>query len=329
MEYLLHIKPTFNCLLKMPNQEQLLSKNRTHTFIVNNLNQIPVSFYPVDDENKNSLPFAAVFTKTNQTLKVDKKQITVINFPNNNYLVKVKPFLFCYPKTFEIKTKTLNFANLPHSITWLENEISPIRISNKESFFDIPLTTPITKLNFKTKNNFLLGYGKQDDNKYLVFLLKYENNSYKPCCILTADILEEDLNTITTYTKINDFAGHGQINTFEIENEIKQSTTLVYNFESPFIAKHKEFVPFAFFEAIKIKNYKLARVYLTNELSNKLTNTHLKTFFGEFLYTSQTLSPTFNHEEIALIYNNDTNYFAKIFNLKLNNQNKIEDIIEN
>ena len=93
-------------------------------------------------------------------------------------------------------------------------------------------------------------------------------------------------------------------------------------------AKHKEFIPYAFFEAIQIKNYKLARKYLTPELSNKLSNLHFEKFFGHYYKITQTLSPIFNHEEIALIYKGPPN-IAKIFNIKINKNNKIENIYEN
>lgn len=329
MEYLLHIKPTFNCLIKVFNIEQILNKNRIHTFLINTKNPIPLSFYPTDEENKNSLPFATVLNLKKQTLSCDKKQITIIKFPENNYLLTVKPFLFCYPNTFETKSQTLNFGNTTHTITWIENETGSIKISSKQANYKIDVFSPISNVKFKTKGNFLLGYCNQENNKNLVFLIKYENSTYYPHSILTADILEENSNEIITYSKLNDFAGHGQINTFKIENDITQTTTLVYNFDQPFIAKHKEFIPFAFFEAIKLKNYKLARVYMSKTLNEKLTNTHLETFFGTFLYPHQTLSPTYNPEEIALIFKDETNYYAKIFNLKLDSQNKIEDIVEN
>lgn len=329
MEYLLHIKPTFNCLIKVLNNEQILNKNRIYTFIVNTINPLPISFYPTDEQNKNSLPFATALNFKKNTLTCDKKQISIIRFPENNYLLIVKPFLFYYPNSFETKSQTLTFGNTNHLISWLENETSSIKISSKQANYKINVFSPIYNVKFKTKGNFLLGYCNQENNKNLVFLIKYENSTYYPYSILNADILEETPNEIITYSKLNDFAGHGQINTFKIENDITQTTTLVYNFDQPFIAKHKEFVPFAFFEAIKVKNYKLARIYMTKTLSEKLTNTHLETFFGSFLYPHQTLSPTYNPEEIALIYKEEKNYYAKVFNLKLNNQNKIEDIVEN
>lgn len=328
MEFMLHIKPSFNCLIKLNNVEHLLNKDRIHTFIVQDLNSIPLSFYPTDEEYKSALPFACKLTYSNNILLSDKKQTEIICFPDNNFLIKVKPFLFALPTSFENITKIISLQENKHTISWLKNEFCKIKIYSKESFFEIETNEKFLDINFLTKNNVLLGYAKTIDNKYLVFSIKYENKKYYLLSKNIVDILEVENEDISTYKNLNDFAGHGVVTHYKKENNYIEEILLAYNYDLPIIAKNKEFIAYAFFEAVKIKNYKLARNYLTQELSNKLTNTHFEKFFGEYYEISQTLSPVFNYEEIALIYKGSPN-IAKVFNIKLNEQNKIENIYEN
>lgn len=327
MEYYLHIKPTFNCLLKVQDLSQELNKNRLHTFLVNMEEPLNLSFYPVDEENKNSLPFAAVLKNENNLLTTNKKQLDIISFPDNNYLITVQPFLFACPENFDIQTKQVKTENATHTITWLKQEKGLLTISNNknEERIKLNLKNEVNTLNTKQKNNFIFGYSKSN-NKYTVFCVKYENDTYYPIVNQVVDILEEEQNKITTYKNLNDFAGHGVITTYNFENGFEENITLAYNNSAPLISKHKEIIPYAFFEAIKIKNFKLAKNYLTKELSQKLTNAHLEKFFGNFDSVCQTLSQKFNPEEIALIYNLPYKH-AKIYSLKLK-ENKIENISE-
>ena len=108
---------------------------------------------------------------------------------------------------------------------------------------------------------------------------------------------------------------------------------LVYDKNTPYIVKHKEFIPFAFFESIKIENFKLARSYMSDELSNKLSNAHLKKFFGQFLSVCLPLTQENFDNQIALIYeekqgNLKTKKIAKIFQIDLDYKNKIKNIVK-
>ncbi len=327
MEYFLHIKPTFNCLIKTPTLSTELQKNRLHTFLINKGENLSLSFYPIDEENKNSLPFACQITKHENKLFCHKKEVEIISFPDNNFLMIVNPFLFYYPNSFDSKTQQVSFAGDKHTITYLRNE-NLFNIQN--SFNSLNLTTQetIKEIKTKTKDNTLMCICKTKEDKNFIIGLNYSNKNYEVFCLQNVDILEEESNKITTYTNLKDFAGHGKIVEYNFEENFKENITLVYNYDHPFIAKHKEIIPYAFFEALKVKNYKLARTYLTKDLSNKLTDTHFQKFFGDFLEIHQTLNKNYSPEEISLIYETNNFKFAKIFYLKFDNFNKIENISE-
>lgn len=330
MSFYMHIKPTFNCIAKFNSCEQLLTKNKMHTFLVNYVSPIALSFYPTDEENKNSLPFACTLTKTEQTLQTNKKEVEIISFPNNNFLVLVKPFVFNYPTSFENVSTQINFGLTNHTLNFLKMQPCEVFLTNNKNnnSLNLPIKSKITALKTKVKNNILFAYAQTENNTFLTFCVKYENEKYYLLSLKEVDLLEEENNEIKTYTFLNDLAGHGEIVTYTFEPEFNEEITLAYNNSAPLIAKHKEIIPHAFFQALKVKNFKLARSYLTKNLSKKLSNTHLEVFFGEFDFTHQTLSPTFTPEEIALVYSYPYKH-AKIFSLTINEENKIENITEN
>ena len=80
-------------------------------------------------------------------------------------------------------------------------------------------------------------------------------------------------------------------------------------------------------KAIQIKNYKLARFYLSSTLSKKLTDKHLETFFGSFYQISQSLAKDAENE-ISLIYSNETCNTAITYELEFDQNNKITNITQ-
>ncbi len=328
MEYYLHIKPTFDCLIKYNNQEQLLNNQKIYSFLISSQDKINLLVYPLEEQT-NSLPFAFLVTNKNNTISTNCNNAEVIAFPDNNYLINLQPFYFAYPKSTLIKTKKINLNNLEHTISWIKNNKFDFAIENNKNSNCLELThqAKVIEINTKTSNNSLLCYFKTTSNTYLIVLLKYNNNNYDLINFEEVDILEEENNVISTYKKLNDFADHGVICEYNFNDEFSFKTHLAYNNDLPFISRHKEIIPFAFFEAIKIENYNLARIYLTEELSNKLSDKHLKSFFGDFIQTHQSLSKEYNHEDIALIYEGNPKY-AKIFHIKLNENNKIANIYD-
>jgi len=70
---------------------------------------------------------------------------------------------------------------------------------------------------------------------------------------------------------------HGSV--FQTDNLEEQ---LVYLKQKPILPNNLLAKCFAFFEAIKLKDYNLARSFLNGELAEKLSDNHLKEFFDDF-----------------------------------------------
>ena len=325
MEYVLHIKTLFDCTLVIANEEYELTPHIPRTFLCTK-ESINILFYPNDNLDQ-SLPFSFKF----EPKKIEpKKNVKVTIFPQNNFLIEAKPFFLTNGEMLNIHAKTLTFGGTTHTLFYakfckenltLECETSNIHITHKSS---------ITALDTKTSGDYLLVYAKTENEKHIVSVIKYSNDEYKLVIHEEVDKLEKDKEKILTYKNLHDFAGHGIVSVYTFSPEFSFQKNLAYDGSSPEIQSNKELIPYAFFELIKLKNYKLARTYLASELSSTVTNNNLKNYFGSFTDLCQPLIKNSTPGEIALIYTQDTKnlYTAKVFYLDFDEDNKIKNIEE-
>ncbi|MBQ3048143.1 MAG: hypothetical protein IJD48_03925 [Clostridia bacterium] len=321
MQSILHIKPDFDCLLKSSKTEIFLKANSTNSFLTST-QKITLLFYPTNC-SEYSLPFCFVFDAKNPC---HSKNVKVANFNNNNYLLSVSPFFISKPQNLLFSTKKLKTNSTEHTIFFNTNSDLNLKIESDLDVFSYNFDVKIKQLKCVSLNQNILIYA-HGCHGGVVVLLDYTQDKYKIILCEKVDILEETNSTLKTYKCLYDFAGHGVVNTFDLNKSLLPNTQLVYANKSPFLAKHKEIIPYAFFEAIKVNNLKVARFYLSTSLSNKLSDKHLKVFFDNFDDIQQSLA-TDSIDEIALIYNNDKCNKTKLFKLEFDNQNKISNITE-
>lgn len=328
MEYIIHIKPKFNCLVKSQNFSTQLVQDKIHTFLLNTDEKfLTLSFYPL--ENGDNLAFSTAIILDKAKLNKDTHNLDLIKFPKNNLLLIVRPFCVHYPKPFNIQTKIVNFANIQHTLYWSKNDFFTIRIENSDmTFIDIDFLKRIVDLNTKTIDNKLIIYSKTKDETYVICVVEYSQKSYKILNLEEVNLLESEKNKITTYKNAYDVNHHGVVKEYNLENNFSLKSDLVYNENQPFYIHQRELIPYAFFNAVKMKNFDLAREYLSNELKKKLKDTHLVKFFGSFLFAHQSLCNDANINEIALIYKENDILYAKIFDISINEENKIINITE-
>lgn len=322
MDCYLHIKPTFECLVKIEKEEFLFQPQKTYSFLVKD-DKLNMFFYPTN-ANITSLPFAFKFDI--QNLK-NSKNTQIIEFANNNYLLNVEPYLIDTKCNLGIKSKLVNFAGLSHTIYYSTHSNFNIKIECNSCSQEYSLNTKIIDLTTKTLKNNLLVYCKCEDAQHVVLALEFDNQNYIYKNLEIVDLLEEENGNISTYKNLNDFAGHGVVTTYNFKNDFSITSTLVYN-TTPYLSRKKELIPYAFFEAVKIKNYKLASSYLSPNLANILSEKHYQQFFGDFSQILPPLSQETNYNEVALVYKNQNKYIAKNFILQFDKNNKICNIEE-
>lgn len=320
MEYILHIKPTFDCLLKSHNTQTNMKAGIIYSFLANA--SVTLLFYPLE-YCQNNLPFCYNFDSTKPR---HNSNVKVTDFKNNNFLLSVSPFYIGKTQVCLLEQKKVKLNEKTHSIFFNTNASLNLKVECDTDMCEFNFEEKIYSLKTKALKNNILIYALSQ-TKSIIVLLEFTQDKYKTILCDIVDILEEENNEIKTYKSLFDFANHGVVNTYKFLEDLNPQTQLVYANSTPFLTKHKIIIPYAFFEAIKIKNYKLARFYLSSTLSKKLTDKHLETFFGCFNDISQSLSKDAENE-IALIYTNDTCNTSVTYELKFDKNNKITNITE-
>lgn len=93
------------------------------------------------------------------------------------------------------------------------------------------------------------------------------------------------------------------------------------------ICINENIIPYTFMQAIKFKDFTLARKYLTQEFSESLLDSHLEDFFGNFLKVSKPKIPLPPYS-VTLIYFNKPVFTTRHFTFTYKD-NKITNIYEN
>jgi len=329
MEYFFHIKPTFNCVVKTQNFSTELQGNKIHSFLLKSPeNILPISFYPTNSEYNTSLNFTVIVNLKTKSLNAKIHNVDLINFPNDNMLLIARELFISNPKPFNIQNKTFNFGDISHNFFYCKNSPFSIRIENSShEFLDADFPSTVQELDFKTSKNSLFCYGKTFSDTHIVCIIKYKDHKYTLTTLEEVNLLEEQKDKIITFKKANDILGHAITKEYSFSPNLGVETNLVYGENESVSIHKKEIIPYAFFDAVKCKNFDLARTYLTEELGTKLSDKHFEKFFGNFLLTHQSLSQ--NPDEIALIYeDNPLQKVAKIFTVSQDENNKISNILQ-
>lgn len=328
MELFFHLKPSFDCVMRTRDICTELQKNKILSFLINSPSPVlALSFYPSQTE-ENSLNFTVLVNLKTKTLASKNPNADLILFPNDNLLLTVREFFFANQKPFNVQTKTFTFGDTNHTFFYQKNSPFSLRIENaKRKFLEAEYPCQVHELEFKTSTNSLFCFGKTAQKTFIVCILKYKNNAYSLTTLEEVELLEEKDGTITTLKKANDIQGHAFTKTYTFSPTLSVETALVYGEDEPSSVAKREIVPYAFFDAVKCKNFDIARSFLCEKLSKKLTDKHLEKFFGDFLFSHQPLSE--NLSEIALIYSeNPLQKTAKLFDITMDENDKISNITD-
>lgn len=118
-------------------------------------------------------------------------------------------------------------------------------------------------------------------NEELLLIFSIKNHSLK---IVSGTKIEKIENQILCSKEVNDFANRQIYEYYEIsEDEVRQKNIKIkYNLQEPNLTVNPNIIPMVFLEAIKTKDFEVAKKYLCDELRNNTTDEHLKKYFGNF-----------------------------------------------
>ena len=269
----LHIANNFKSIVSINNNIviNINSEDNNYTTIQTNNDNLYISYTPYSTSKGSYLPYAEKLNLSNISLNNNLK---VIPFRNNH---------------FEIYFNNLEVPNISPSEIISEEYFGKINIvilnnsSGNILFYENnklkkQLTTyKITSAEIsQIKNKITIKCLTQNDTYYIA-ILNIENLEILQ--EILCDSFEENNNEIKTLTRLNDFAFHGKINSFNFENGIVDDY-IVYINGKPETTDSFLLIPYAFLDAIKVGNYNLARTYLSHNLSTA-SDSHLESYFGK------------------------------------------------
>ena len=122
-------------------------------------------------------------------------------------------------------------------------------------------------------------------------------------------ILEDDITSIEqttqgflSLTKFASMQKQGLVKKYQLSNDklVLAEEYAVYLKNSPKTLYNTKLTKLAFFESARVKNLSLCKQYLSQELSNKISQNHLSQYFGDFDEVYD-LSHLFNQNTVTLV----------------------------
>jgi len=196
-------------------------------------------------------------------------------------------------------------------------------VDNEEQHYVFKCGDNLKNVVFSERNSYLIMQAEQNELDYVVIFHKNSKTFYE-----FVGVFSLDNNIITLIKDKKTFARHGELLKFEISEKdisLTMSDPIYLNVKPSRIAPFLNVI--AFFQAVKEKDYFLAKSYLSQSFALRLSPEHFEEFFGEF----DEIKPIkyLGQRKIALLQKVSSNHsIARIFEVVSENDS-IKDIIEN
>jgi len=285
-------------------------------------NQIAISLMPICDINKKLLPYTFKLQLVKNSLECYSEKVDLIDWGNLNYELYCQDY---YLNEFNVRQKVVAKKFLATSIGNLQVKIlcgctASIIISNgNEVMMEHQLEHAITDAEIVLLN--------KDNVDYIVIqgiVLKLEymcvfgiNGKLDLHFETLCHKIEKSDFDYKCLTLLKDMAKHARVETWKLKNKVyeKDESYFVYLKDEKFF-NNTYLMPYAFVESIKAKDYKLARKYLTDGLSESLSDLHLENFFGDFIEIYNDRYQKKNNT-IAILYQGELKKYIKRFKFEM------------
>ena len=306
--------------------EIILTSNSLITIVLNN-SKIEVSNINkkvLKLENPKSLNFDFYFTNSpaymfhanceyDEFYKTNSEQIKVIKLSDKKYIFKFLLKNECF-----LQKKCKKIVKNEQIFNFYQNGLVEIETQNTLNFskqYDFKIVDASV---IELKNNYvaLKLFGEYEEEKTIVL-----NDNFAEILLFDSAMIESNETGFKVLTNLYDIAGHGVVEVFEIDEDIKKvDEYTVYMQTTPQREFNLHVLPIYFLECIRARDYKEASSCLSTELKNKAKPEHLAQYFGDFvdIYVLE--------NKIYLEYvDASNNYFARQFNFAISND-KISSI---
>lgn len=329
MQKYLHIKPSFDALVEVENESFEMDKNKITTLLCSTDKMTTkIKFYPLDNQNKTSIPFSVLLNLENCSIASQSEHgcqnIMVTKYPHDNILLEVEPFLL-YDTPIGEHKKELTCGSENCTIFYTRGGSGLVKVENKTDMLQFRFTKGITTLDARASKGKILIWAENMNKKYSIALISMEKHKFELERLENVDILEENGKVVRTFRNLHTTFGHGIVGEYGTTLSGKYKLAKMGDKDFPQI--DQKLVPYYFLDALRVKDFDLARSYLTSTLSQALDNRHLEMFFGDFKNFGQNLGENIFPEDVALFYEENEIQVAKVFHFELKD-GKIANITE-
>ncbi len=229
---------------------------------------------PLSSDQKLLLPYTVKLNFLNHKVLAESTYTTVVPFLNHEYDVILqqcdqkhhKPVEKVYDETFE----QTNFVVANDGTSYLNV------YQNGNLKFSTTMPEIHSVICEKINNHFVLK-GATNDGKF--HLLVLNETTLQPVVNTQCDQVEQTPNSIKYLVKMHDIAKHAMVFELSFLENLEQNQYAVYLNENAQTTTNAKLIPFAFLEAVKLKNYTLAKQYLTPKLAESASDEHLNQYF--------------------------------------------------
>lgn len=246
-------------------------------YIIDNLNSLEITdldqpifakIYPIN-QSKLSLPFCVKLYSKNNDIFCNSEFCKIYKLKNRCDIF-ISPFLISSNDCLYSQTHTIK--NIKYSVCCYADKI--IINGKTQHLYNVDAK----EFSSTTENNNIFILCKHT-KKHLVVFNCITNKFFE----IYGDQIEIENNSIKSLLNLNDIAKHTIVCSYKVNDSIELLSTDLYT-QTPTHQKPatKEICIYAFFEALKANNIKLATSYLHNDLKNIITDNSLKSYFGDF-----------------------------------------------
>lgn len=268
---IVYISSVEQSLIKIDNNNVIESSQEKQKIKVKCAEDFLLSVFPFETEI-----YLPLFCK----IKLNAGQITC---SNENVTI------LCHASSiYEIIVKLphLNSSTLIHKEKIKLNTNVLVLVYNNKLILEKDSTSFSFDLNFVatnpvliTKKDCLIMICEKEDRVNLIVV--YDKLS--KCDQFSATTIGIDEKHITLAKKNNDIAKTVSVTKLIFEEDYKKETHIAYKHKTPKLVFLPKLVPYAFMQAVKQKDFALARMYLTETFKNKLDDEHILQYFGDFV----------------------------------------------
>ena len=325
--YIFHFCADFDCSVSV-NGAMAGILNAEHDLVsirVCGVDNFLVSVLPLQSQIVSTLLPYAFSVSTTGHINYDNKLIIATIYPENNIEIKLLPnILNVYEPPEIIKQHTVQSNVL---VTVYKDSQYRVMLENSKILLNHTIGKAILDVQIDMLNYENIPYLKiegvlETSEKYLLLV---NMTSYSVAREFTANKIEIDSGVVTVLNNCTDMARHGIVTKYKLhdmQKEIENYTVYTETEVRPINCL--ALIPYAFFEAILVKNFNLAREYLSGELVQVLDDQHINEFFGAFNEITYNKYTVNNINQVALVYGQQ-NRHVQIYKISLNN-NLIDNI---